>query len=489
MAFKGGSAKAVIDITARTTRGLHRAVRSARSALRSVGKVAKAAGVAAGAGLAATALVARKAIKAYAVQEDAERKLAAVVKSTGQAAGFTAKQLYEQAAALQKVTTFGDEAIMPLQAILATFKKIKGDTFTRATEAVLDLSVALGTDARSAAIQLGKALNDPIKGVTALSRAGVQFSESQRETIKQLVKSNEILKAQDIILSELEGQFGGVARELSKTAAGQWKQFTNAVGDLWEKLGKLLLPTVQAVTGVLNDMLPTIEAVGDMLAKKLTPYIEAAAEKIKEFGKGFTLDAVIGKFKKLKQIMGMIKEGAAATAAMLSIIGNAILVVITTSAKTMGKVFGAFASIQEFLTGKRADKLRNIADTLQKPFDNATKRLKQSVKIYKDTAKEFTKLRMQYTGEIPEAPKATSSVMPTGLLQEYFTAQDIGQSRRAAAIARRIREQNAAQGESLGGVIGGKQDETVRLLKIIAEKTNATAQNTSPEKQAAPVLL
>lgn len=171
-----------------------------------------------------------------------EARLAAAVRATGMAAGFTAKQLQEQAAALQAVTTVGDEEIMELQAILVTFRKVQGDVFQRAQEATLDLATILQTDAKSAALQLGKALQDPERGVTALTRAGVGFTDQQKEQIKFLIQTNQLQRAQALILDEVEGQVAGVARAMALTDAGKLKQANNILGDMREKLGKQLIP-------------------------------------------------------------------------------------------------------------------------------------------------------------------------------------------------------------------------------------------------------
>ncbi|MEA3340116.1 MAG: phage tail length tape measure family protein, partial [Chloroflexota bacterium] len=106
----------------------------------------------------------------YTVQEQAERKLAAVIRATGQAAGFTAGDMETMASSLQDVTTFGDEAILGMQSMLLTFKSIQGDALERTTELALDLSAAFGQDLQSSALQLGKALEDPKTGLTALRR-------------------------------------------------------------------------------------------------------------------------------------------------------------------------------------------------------------------------------------------------------------------------------------------------------------------------------
>lgn len=186
------------------------------------------------AAIATTAIIAtRKAIQAADVQEQAERRLAAVIRATGKAAGFTAGQLELMAADLQKVTNFGDEVTISALAVLATFKNIKGDVFRQAIEAAQDMSAVLGQDLRSSVVTLGKALNDPILGVTALRRVGIQMSESQEESIKLFVAQNNLMGAQKVILGELQAEMGGVAQ----ASQSVWTKWANAIGDAFEKVG------------------------------------------------------------------------------------------------------------------------------------------------------------------------------------------------------------------------------------------------------------
>jgi hypothetical protein len=184
----------------------------------------------------------REAVPLAERQLKAEQRVAAVVRATGMAAGFTAEQLKEQSAALQEVTTVGDEEILELQAKLLTFRSITGDTFEETTELVLDLAESMQSDARSAAIQFGKALQDPIRGTTALGRAGVIFTDAQKEQIKVLVESGRLQEAQALVLAEIKTQVGGVAREMAKTPIGMLNQQRNILGDQKELLGKALIP-------------------------------------------------------------------------------------------------------------------------------------------------------------------------------------------------------------------------------------------------------
>ena len=189
---------------------------------------------------------------AYRVQEQAEIRTAQTIKATGGAAGLSAKEIFNMASALQEVTTFGDEAIIGGQNLLLTFRNIGKDVFPRATEIMLDMSEAMGTDMKSSAIQLGKALNDPVAGISALNRVGITFSDQQKEQIKLFQQTGQTAKAQGIILKELEMQFGGVARA-SAGGTGELIQVKNIIGDVAEEIGKNMLPVLLTIARPLKQ--------------------------------------------------------------------------------------------------------------------------------------------------------------------------------------------------------------------------------------------
>jgi len=201
-------------------------------------------------GAAGIGLAFKKVFDATAEQERVTAQLNATLVSTGGAAGKTADELLNTAASLQKVTRYSDEAIIGAQNLLLTFKEIKGDNFDRATEAILDMSTAMGQDLKSSTIQLGKALNDPIKGLGALSRVGVQFTESQKDLITTMAETGRVAEAQVLILKEMESQFGGSAEAARNTLAGALEGLSNAFGDLFEAQGSALGPMKQS----LNDL-------------------------------------------------------------------------------------------------------------------------------------------------------------------------------------------------------------------------------------------
>lgn len=202
------------------------------------------------------ALAVRQFLTETIAMEKAQAQLAATLRSTGAVAGQTVESLNAHAAALQKITTFGDDAVTAAQGLLLTFTNIRGDVFPQATEAVLNVATAMNTDLKSASIQVGKALNDPIAGVTALARAGIQFTDAQKETIKSLVESGRLVEAQRLVLKELETQFGGSARAARETLGGALTSLGNAWGDLFE-IGKtgsdFLRLAIEDLTAAISD--------------------------------------------------------------------------------------------------------------------------------------------------------------------------------------------------------------------------------------------
>ena len=192
-------------------------------------------------------------IEAFQQQEKAVAKVEQALKSTQNAAGKTLDELKGLASDLQGTTLFGDEEILNnATAQLLTFTNIAGDNFDRTQKVALDLATVLDGDLKSASIQLGKALNDPIANLSALSRSGIQFSAEQKELIKTLTESGKLAEAQSVILDELERQYGGQA-EAAAQADGGLTQLSNAFGDFKEQVGKTLLEALKPMIQSLKE--------------------------------------------------------------------------------------------------------------------------------------------------------------------------------------------------------------------------------------------
>jgi hypothetical protein len=192
--------------------------------------------------------------------ETLAKKSEAVLKSTGNTAGTSVKGIQKLAGSLESLSGVDEELIINSQNVLATFTKIRNTKtekiFDKATESALNMSVALGTDLQSAATMVGKALNDPIAGLTAMGRAGVQFTDAQKEQIRVMVEAGDVMGAQRIILGELETQFGGVAEAAGSGMAGSMARLQDAFSDAFRELATALLPTLTDLAEWLAAKLP-----------------------------------------------------------------------------------------------------------------------------------------------------------------------------------------------------------------------------------------
>ena len=235
---------------------LERELQRLNTPLEKVAAVSRSLAPAAIIGLTALSGMAVGAVRAAEEAEVADRRLANIAESMnlfGASTDQVVKRMTEFADATMLATGVDDEIIKSTQAKLLTFKELAvtaddvGGAMDRATLAALDLAAAGFGEAEQNAVQLGKALQDPVKGITALGRAGVTFTDQEKAKIATLVESNKMLEAQDVILSAIETQVGGTAEA---TATGSSKM-TAAFGEMSESIGKALLPLVQTLVPVM----------------------------------------------------------------------------------------------------------------------------------------------------------------------------------------------------------------------------------------------
>jgi len=196
----------------------------------------------------------REALRAVDEAAKADAQIKAALKSTAESAGRSFEQLKAQADELEKTTLFTAEDTQGAQALLLTFQQIRGEVFDETIPLVQDLSTAFGQDLSSSAIQVGKALNDPVQGVTALRRVGISFSEDQLTLIKRLQQTGDVAGAQRIILKELETQVGGSAKAAAEAGLGPYQILQNRLGEITESFGRLIQRGVGPLAPVLRQI-------------------------------------------------------------------------------------------------------------------------------------------------------------------------------------------------------------------------------------------
>lgn len=162
------------------------------------------------------------------------------LKVTGASAWTTSEDLIKMSEEIAYSTNYTVGEIQDMQSVLLGFKNITGDTFREASNAITDMATVMGMDLKSAVQTVGKALDDPIKGLDSLRRQGFAFTDEQKEELKQLVENGEQLKAQKIILDELNTTYGGSA----KSAQSSFDKQRDAVISFKETLGNQLIPVL-----------------------------------------------------------------------------------------------------------------------------------------------------------------------------------------------------------------------------------------------------
>ena len=212
--------------------------------------------------------------------------LEATLHATKNAAGLTADEIRKIGEERAKYTLFDDDETNRASAMLLTFKNVKKGVFEDAIPAIQDLATKMAgdgpADMKGASIQLGKALNDPIKGITALTRVGVTFTDQQKEQIAAMVKAGDVAGAQKLILAELNSEFGGAAKAARLAGGGmatltmRWNEMKETVGSfvsdgltrlsMW--FGRVLdnaQPLVDMITDLAGEFASYYREIGDVL--------------------------------------------------------------------------------------------------------------------------------------------------------------------------------------------------------------------------------
>lgn len=326
------------------------------------------------------------------------------------------KQLDELKAAADRLgdaTLFSQDDFIQSFNILSSFRAIAVESFTEVSEVAADIAQVMGSDVKSATVQLAKALEDPKRGLTALSRSGITFNEAQTETIKKLVDSGKLLDAQSLILETIKGQYEGAGTAAGKGFAGALDLLSENAGDAAEALGKVLEP---AATDAANALAALLEQIS-----KIPQPAADAALKIGLITTGVILlkkaaDAFIG--TKLAGVIG-------AQIAMYKAFGAKIYI----AAAAQGALNTALGIGKALMIGLPflavAGGIIGIADALNQAINGQ---------------KDFNKLLKDGTLEMLENELATKKASLA--LQERFILQGRGEGRQAdISKLNRLRDQ------------------------------------------------
>lgn len=308
-------------------------------------------------------------IKAGRENMAAYAQVQAGLASMGNASGRTEEQLRAQATGLMRGSLFAEADILRnVTANMLTFGNVSETQFDRAQQAALDMATRLNMDLKSATLMTGKALNDPVKGMTALGRSGIQFTEQQKAMVKAMVAAGDAAGAQDLILKELEKQFGGSAEAAMK--ADPYGNMTKNIGELQGAIGEKLLPmitpAVTKVTELINrfgDLSPEMQLLAirsGIFVAALGPMLTVGGNVIKVAGGLYKGIALLGKvgpiaaygFRTLRLATMMLSSGMMKAGMMM--LANPMILAIVALVAAVG--------LAGYLIYKHWDKIKAAFD-------------------------------------------------------------------------------------------------------------------------------
>lgn len=309
-----------------------------------------------GVALAGGALVAKTGLEEYSKSSALNAQFTAGIKSTANAAHLSVAGMDSLASSIAAYSGQTYASIGTSEQLLQTFTNIRNvgpnKIFDLATEASANMAAKLGGDASQSSIKLGIALNDPVKGIAKLARVGVMFTQSQKDSIKTLMKHGDIMGAQKVILRELSTEFGGAAKAAGQSLPGQVNRAKVAFGELSKGIVEAGVPLVTA-------FLPVMSKVTGFLTTTAAPAVKTFFEQMSS-GKGAG-GAVV---KVFKDIWGAVQPiGSFLTGTVIPAVKG--FFTSFSEGGGPGKIQTLFATLVTFFETKVVPGFMSIVNTVQ----------------------------------------------------------------------------------------------------------------------------
>lgn len=215
-------------------------------------------------------------VKVASEAETSLFKLERMMKVTGERAGFTSDQIVQLAENLEDASRFSKNAAIDAATAISKFQNIKGDVFDDTLKSAADLAVVMGTDLKTAAVQLAGALDEPNKAIALMDDLGATLSMSQEILVQRLARSGQTMAAQRIILAKLQETYGGSATADLQTFAGRWEKTKNSMKAAGETIGETLLPAIEAAMPLVEAFVAGFQTAADYFQNTLAPAVTDA---------------------------------------------------------------------------------------------------------------------------------------------------------------------------------------------------------------------
>lgn len=329
-----------------------------------------------------------------------------------------AKVLVGIADELGKQTLFNEEDFTQGFKLLTSFRSIATDSYERVAIAAADVATVTNQDVNTSLMQLAKALQDPEKGLTALARSGTTFTEQQKAQIKTLVESGDQLGAQNLILKEIETQYGGAAKAAGSSGfAGVMDTLGEVVRDLQRAFAAILQSPLQAFFSTLGAAVQRItegyEWLNSVLKEQILPILQPLIDKVAELTGGFDVTTIVDLWqgglviavKLVAQALQLVVPVAVKILDVLAAVGrNPVFQALITPLKAViNGLLGARTEITQFTEAGKGSR-----DAL-KATGQAAGEIQPKIEDAKETAKRLKEEQQAVTKAIEESNKATDA--------------------------------------------------------------------------------
>lgn len=315
--------------------------------------------------------------------EKEQAQLAAVLKSTGASAGYTADQLNTMANAMEAVTDFSGGDVNQAQTALLAFTGIVGKEFPRALQAAADMGARTGKTIQEAAELVGRSLDVPSAGLAALSKQGFRFTEDQKKLVKAFESVGDVASAQGIILDALEATYGGAAAAAHDTFGGALIGLQNTIKGLLTGEGSLdgAKKALQAFNSVLAD--PTTKTALDATAKAAVALSAIVAVRLTASVVGSGIAFAAAQVSAIRYQLTLASMAGVSTTTAVAVTALGVAARVTSAAMALlggpaGVIILAASALAYFAltSGEAETKAADLAtkvDYLNQSFDGFTK--------------------------------------------------------------------------------------------------------------------
>jgi len=253
-------------VTDQRTKEMQKSLQNLESSFKGIGSAVTSLAAAVGVGLSF-----RNIIQQTVNFQKEQAQLEAVLLSTGRAAEINKQQLNDMARSLAATgggSLFSEGEINQAQARLLSYTGIVGDQFPAAMQAAIDMATRLGMDVSSAAETVGRALDVPSQGLTALTRQGFRFTDEQKKLVQELERTGRTAEAQKIILGQLTSAYGGAAAAARDTLGGALAALRENFNSLFTDAsgGDQLKSFIDSINSVLSSDAVKSFAQGTLIA-------------------------------------------------------------------------------------------------------------------------------------------------------------------------------------------------------------------------------